>query len=190
MTAPHALNALGVQVRGALPPVTLGSHCFHDVIDASSGISIKCPVRLFTFRCLCRLFLTQRAMSIKYSIALLAALAGAVSSQIITDPTWVDTGDTLQLSADPTFHFSLLTILGMPGASDPADILGAANAIVPGDFTSWNSTFAAIAARKQGLGLAAQSKVNARETLFQAASYWRTADVYLHGNSNDPLINS
>ncbi|KAJ6560174.1 Alpha/Beta hydrolase protein [Mycena capillaripes] len=127
----------------------------------------------------------------KHSIALLVALASAASSQNVTNATWLDFGDTLQLSADPTFHFSLLSLLGQGTyrGADAADVLGAANAIVPGDFTSFNSTFSELAARKQSLALAAKNKINARDTFFQAASYWRAADFFLHGNWSDPLIN-
>ncbi|KAF7366918.1 2,6-dihydropseudooxynicotine hydrolase [Mycena sanguinolenta] len=133
--------------------------------------------------------MTQKSCS--RIITLFAALVGGVSSQIITNATWLDTGDTLQLSADPTFHFSLLDLLGMGiyRGSDAADVLGAANAILPSDFTSFNSTFAELAARKQVQALAAKNKVNARDTFFQAASYWRQADFFLHGNWSDPLIN-
>ncbi|KAJ7224061.1 Alpha/Beta hydrolase protein [Mycena pura] len=126
----------------------------------------------------------------RHSITLLAVLAGAASSQNITNATWLDTGDTLQLSTDSTFHFQLLALLGTGTyrGSDPADVLGAANIIVPGDFTSFNSTFAELAARKQAQALATRNKVNARDTFFQASSYWRAADFFLHGNQSDPLI--
>ncbi|KAK7052042.1 2,6-dihydropseudooxynicotine hydrolase [Favolaschia claudopus] len=123
------------------------------------------------------------------SSIVLAALAGLATSQQ-TNETWVDTGDTLRLSTDTTFHFQLLILLGMATyrGADVADVLGAAQVIVPGEFSSYNSTFAELATRKQAQASVAKNKVNARDTFFQAAAYWRDADFFNHGNQSDPII--
>ncbi|KAK7052045.1 2,6-dihydropseudooxynicotine hydrolase [Favolaschia claudopus] len=123
------------------------------------------------------------------SSIVLAALAGLASSQQ-TNETWVDTGDTLRLSTDTTFHFQLLNLLGMATyrGADVAEVLGAAQVIVPGNFSSYNNTFAELATRKQAQASVAKNKVNARDTFFQAAAYWRDADFFNHGNQSDPII--
>ncbi|KAK0777925.1 hypothetical protein LTR38_014983 [Friedmanniomyces endolithicus] len=83
------------------------------------------------------------------------------------------TVETWQLSADPTFQFQLLLINGLATyhGSSTNDVLKAALYIEP------DETFLQSGA------------VNARETYFAAASYYRAADFYLHGNWSDPRIN-
>ncbi|KAK7052053.1 2,6-dihydropseudooxynicotine hydrolase [Favolaschia claudopus] len=126
----------------------------------------------------------------RYSSIVLAALAGVASAQNITNQTWLDTGNTLQLSNDTTFHFQLLVLLGLATyrGADVADVLGAAQAILPGNFASYNSTFAELATRKQAQASATKNAVNARDTFFQAASYWRAADFFNRENRSDPII--
>ena len=97
----------------------------------------------------------------------------------------------LPLSNDESFNFQLLILLGLAhyAAADAADVLAAANVIRVGNFTSYNTTFYTLAnysqtAADQALG----NRVNARDSYFAAASYYRNADFYLHGNWSDPLI--
>ncbi|KAK7016915.1 hypothetical protein R3P38DRAFT_3275486 [Favolaschia claudopus] len=119
----------------------------------------------------------------KFPSTVFAALVGIASAQQ-TNQSGFDTWDTLRLSPDSAFHFQLLILLGMSTyrGADVADVLGAANAIVPGNFTSFNATFAELATLKQAQALATKNKVSARDTFFQAASYWRYADFFNHGN--------
>ncbi|KAK7052064.1 2,6-dihydropseudooxynicotine hydrolase [Favolaschia claudopus] len=126
----------------------------------------------------------------RFSSTLFAALVGIASAQQ-TNQSGFDTWDTLRLSPDSAFHFQLLILLGMSTyrGADVADVLGAANAIVPGSFTSFNATFAELATLKQAQALATRNKVSARDTFFQAASYWRYADFFNHGNQSDPILN-
>ncbi|KAG8414535.1 hypothetical protein J3459_014637 [Metarhizium acridum] len=77
---------------------------------------------------------------------------------------------------------------------DGADIdecLGAANSIVPGDFESFAASFLSIAntVYKRALSIAkSKFPVSARTAFFSAATYFRSADFYLHGNPADPRI--
>ncbi|KAF8210416.1 Alpha/Beta hydrolase protein [Mycena galopus ATCC 62051] len=103
----------------------------------------------------------------RYSIALLAALVGAASSQNITNAAWLDTGDTLQLSTDLTFHFSLLSLLGQG--------------------TYRGTELQPLLSREIFQASIARSLSSPRAG--KAASYWRAADFFLHGNWSDPLIN-
>lgn len=77
---------------------------------------------------------------------------------------------------------------------DGADIdecLVAANSIIPGDFESFASSFLNIANTvcKRALGIAKKKfPASARTAFFSAATYFRSADFYLHGNPADPRI--
>lgn len=101
----------------------------------------------------------------------------------------------LQLSTDSSFHFEILRVLsGAPyQGSDIGEVLVAANKIVPGDFESYYNAFYDLASRVHNTSQAIDSKkypVSARNALFREATYYRSADFYLHGNKSDPRINS
>jgi len=69
----------------------------------------------------------------------------------------------------------------------------AANQIKPGDMDSFNEAFTDLADRVQQQAQAidiSRFPVSARNAYFKAASYFRSADFYLHGNWSDPRINS
>lgn len=99
----------------------------------------------------------------------------------------------LQLSRDATFHVELLRVLGAArdGGSDVAEVLGIADRIEPGNFESWHSRFNELAHRVRGRAeeqTKAARDVSARNAFFRAASYFRAADFFLHGNPADPRI--
>lgn len=101
----------------------------------------------------------------------------------------------LPLSSDPTFHFEILRVLGAAryDGADIAEVLTAGAIITPGDFESWYQAFYQLAERvKSSIKTADASRypVSVRDTMFRAATYYRAADFYLHGNAADPRIDS
>lgn len=99
----------------------------------------------------------------------------------------------LPLSSDGTFSFEILRVLAHAryGGSDVAEVLTAANKIVPGNFTSFSLAFHDLAnrvrSRAEGLD-AKQYPVSVRDDLFAASNYYRAADFFIHGDWEDPNI--
>ncbi|KAI1800391.1 2,6-dihydropseudooxynicotine hydrolase [Daldinia bambusicola] len=101
----------------------------------------------------------------------------------------------LQLSSDANFHFELLRPLGLAPyeGADISEVLVAADHIVAGDFDSWYDAFISLADRVHEQASAIDSSrfpVSARNALFREATYYRSADFFLHGNWNDSRINT
>lgn len=98
-----------------------------------------------------------------------------------------------KLSEDPEFAFILEETLSLSnnfGAST-GEVLRAASQIKPGDFESWYSEFKflADAIHDQADAInATRYPVSAREAYFRSATYYRSADFFLHGNISDPRI--
>jgi hypothetical protein len=114
-----------------------------------------------------------------------------------------------QLSPDPCFNFELLRILAHASYSSGADVgevLLAASEIEAGNFESWYRAFHKRAERvllsatttgttptpttthtssKKGF----RDPVSVRDANFRAATYFRAADFFLHGDWNDERIN-
>ncbi|KAM4065269.1 2,6-dihydropseudooxynicotine hydrolase [Hirsutella rhossiliensis] len=104
-------------------------------------------------------------------------------------------GAMFQLSSDSDFHFEILRTMSLSPyeGADIGDVLIAANEIKPGDFESYYAAFNKLAVRVHKAAKDIDSRkhpVSARNALFKAASYYRSADFFLHGNWNDPRINS
>ena len=98
-----------------------------------------------------------------------------------------------QLSKDPDFHFEILRNIAYASTegSDVGEVLVAASEITPGDYESWYSAFYKLAERVQAQASAIDVNkypVSARNAHFRAASYYRAADFFLHGNWGDPRI--
>jgi len=96
------------------------------------------------------------------------------------------------LNADDTFHFELLRVLGTSRdrGADIGEVLDIAQRIIPGDFESWYEQFNELAGHVRA-GVEPQSdghRVSIRNALFRAATYYRAADFFLHGNPRDPRI--
>jgi len=94
---------------------------------------------------------------------------------------------------DPGFSFQLLRLLGNASSrqADVGEALATANRIVDGDFESWAREWSRTAARLEAAAddcLAKGHKVSASDTYFRATNYYRAADFYLHGHSDDPRI--
>jgi dienelactone hydrolase len=101
----------------------------------------------------------------------------------------------LQLSADPDFHFEILRAISLAPyeGSDVGEVLVAANSIKPKDFESYHDAFNRLATRVDKAARAIdthKNPISARQNFFKAATYYRSADFFLHGNWSDPRINS
>ncbi|KAJ2978194.1 hypothetical protein NQ176_g3951 [Zarea fungicola] len=100
-----------------------------------------------------------------------------------------------QLNDDESFNFEILRTLSLSvtDGADLGEVLVAAQQIKPGDFESFSSAFNSLADRVDALGLAIDSKkypVSFRDARLKAASYYRAADFYLHGDWTDPRIDA
>jgi dienelactone hydrolase len=100
----------------------------------------------------------------------------------------------MMLSSDRSFHFNLLRWLGLAPyhGTDIAEMLDVASRIIPGDFASWHREFLSLARRVENESQVrhAATAVTLRDRMFRAASYYRAADFYLHGNLGDARIMS
>lgn len=97
----------------------------------------------------------------------------------------------LQLSIDHTFHYELLRTIGTARSkgADIGEVLSVAGKIGPGDFESWYAHFNQLARHIHSNIPDTRYPVSARNALFRAATYYRAADFFLHGNPGDPRIN-
>ncbi|KAJ4249075.1 hypothetical protein NW762_012407 [Fusarium torreyae] len=96
---------------------------------------------------------------------------------------------------DVDFNFNVLANLANSPyqGSDIGEVLVAASQIKTGDFESYYQTFYDLANRVHSQAKTIDSEkhpVSARNALFRAATYYRSADAFLHGNWSDPRINS
>ena len=116
-------------------------------------------------------------------------------------PTWINSTsgptsrkvETWALSSDDTFQFQLLLLNGLATfhGSDTNDVLKTALYIEPGNFQSFSWAFDDLARQTHERAYLTELQsdaVNARDLYFAAASYYRAADFFLHGNWSDPLI--
>ncbi len=96
------------------------------------------------------------------------------------------------LNSDATFHFELLRVLGVSRdrGADIGEVLDIAQKIVPGDFESWYEQFNKLAChvRESVESQSESHHVSIRNAMFRAATYYRAADFFLHGNPRDPRI--
>ncbi|KAM0190747.1 hypothetical protein ACHAPI_009273 [Fusarium lateritium] len=95
---------------------------------------------------------------------------------------------------DESFNFNLLAYMGGAAyqGADIGEVLVAASNIKDGDFESFYEAFNGLANRvhKQAVAInATKHPISARNAFFRSSTYYRAADVYLHGNWSDPRIN-
>ncbi len=95
--------------------------------------------------------------------------------------------------ADPEFAFELRRTLGAAysGEADIGECLATASRITEGDFESWYAEWNRTADNFRTAGdesLAAGHGVTAMEAYYRAATYYRTAEFFLHGDPADPRI--
>ncbi|UUX93013.1 alpha/beta hydrolase family protein [Methanoplanus endosymbiosus] len=103
------------------------------------------------------------------------------------------TESSILVFADQEFAFQLMRTVGSSysGEADVGECLATASRIKEGDFESWYSEWKKTAETFKAAGdesLAAGHKHTAMEAYFRAATYYRTAEFFLHGNSTDPRI--
>ncbi|EHK26159.1 uncharacterized protein TRIVIDRAFT_176493 [Trichoderma virens Gv29-8] len=101
----------------------------------------------------------------------------------------------LQLSTDQSFHFEILRAVSIAPyqGADIGEVLTAAAKIKPGDFESYFAAFHDLAVRAHNQAEkidVAKYPVSARTAFFREATYLRSAEFFLHGNWEDPRINS
>jgi len=94
---------------------------------------------------------------------------------------------------DSEFAFELKRTLAAAysGEADIGECLATASRIKEGNFESWYSEWKKTADHFRSAGdesLAAGHPVTAREAYYRAATYYRTAEFFLHGNPSDPRI--
>ncbi|MCK9343170.1 MAG: prolyl oligopeptidase family serine peptidase [Massilibacteroides sp.] len=94
---------------------------------------------------------------------------------------------------DREFAFELQRTLGASyaGEADIGECLATASRIKEGDFESWYSEWNKTADNFRAAGdesLAVGHRVTAMEAYYRAATYYRTAEFFLHGNPADPRI--
>lgn len=97
------------------------------------------------------------------------------------------------LSKDPEFAFILEEQLSLSngGGANTGEVLRAAARIIPGSFESFYNEFFYLAEHIHAMAENAYHSgflVSAREAYFRAATYYRAADFFLHGNWNDSRI--
>jgi alpha-beta hydrolase superfamily lysophospholipase len=95
--------------------------------------------------------------------------------------------------SDPEFAFELERTLAATyaGEADIGECLATASRIKEGDFESWYGEWKKTADHFRAAGdesFAKGHNVTAREAFYRAATYYRTAEFFLHGNPSDPRI--
>ncbi|KAH8705977.1 Alpha/Beta hydrolase protein [Talaromyces proteolyticus] len=131
-----------------------------------------------------------------HSFFLISAFSASVFAQgKIPNVTITNSTTSMhQLSSDPEFAFVLETFMSLASGGGVAtgEMLRAASRIKPGDFESFYSEFKffadTMAQQAASIRDPAKFAVSAREAHFRAASYYRAADFFLHGNASDPRI--
>ncbi|MFG2847086.1 alpha/beta hydrolase family protein [Kitasatospora sp. NPDC048296] len=95
----------------------------------------------------------------------------------------------LMFHDDPAFWFETLRNLGLAayGGSDVGEVIATAARVSSGDYDGWHDAWLSTAERLETEARAAH-RISARDGLLRAASYYRAAEFFLHGNPDDPRI--
>ncbi|KAK5704573.1 hypothetical protein LTR17_021769 [Elasticomyces elasticus] len=98
-----------------------------------------------------------------------------------------------QLSADSSIAFYLEEALSLAnwGGANSGEVLRIATQIIPQDFESVYKAFYYVAEQTYAFAESVdktKDPVSAREAYYHAATYYRGADFYLHGNQSDPRL--
>ncbi len=151
-----------------------------------------------------RLRAAARYVGLGIALVLVAAVALAVSgSGGATTPspaaaapavpqTTASPGSELIFS-DPEFAFELRRTMSAiyAGEADLGECLATATRITDTDFESWYTEWNATATHFQDVAdraLAKHHPVTARDAYYRVATYFRTAEFFLHGDPKDPRI--
>ncbi|KAH7137845.1 Alpha/Beta hydrolase protein [Dactylonectria macrodidyma] len=100
----------------------------------------------------------------------------------------------IPLSPDHSLHYEILRILSAARyqGADIGEVLEAASKIDHNKLSTFHDVFAALAERVNAQAQAIDSSkhpISARDAFFRAATYYRAADFFLHGNPLNPRIN-
>ncbi|KAF7553325.1 hypothetical protein G7Z17_g3710 [Cylindrodendrum hubeiense] len=99
----------------------------------------------------------------------------------------------IPLSPDHSLHYEILRQLSAARyhGADIGEVLEAASKIDHTNIATFHDVFAALAQRVDAQAQAIDAvrhPISARDAFFRAATYYRAADFYLHGNPSDPRI--
>ncbi|MEC3981209.1 alpha/beta hydrolase family protein [Amycolatopsis sp. H20-H5] len=94
---------------------------------------------------------------------------------------------------DVQFWYETLRLFGHTsyGGSEFGEILSTSEKITVGDYDSWHDAWLATAERvaaEAARSLEAGHEVSARDGYLRAATYYRSAEFFLHGNPDDPRV--
>ncbi|MBN2733409.1 MAG: alpha/beta fold hydrolase [Methanomicrobiaceae archaeon] len=135
-------------------------------------------------------------ITINLLIAILFTMSAGCTCPLEQSPTKsaaITTDSTPLIFTDQEFAFELQRTLGASysGEADIGECLATASRIKEGDFESWYNEWKKTADNFKTAGdksLAAGHRVSAMESYYRAATYYRTAEFFLHGNPADPRI--
>ncbi|KAJ0415901.1 Alpha/Beta hydrolase protein [Aspergillus carlsbadensis] len=135
-----------------------------------------------------------------YIVPLLAALASSHPTAQTDSPTNEPNNSssslpTLELSPDSNFNFNLIIALGntLTGGADIGPVLGVAKNLIPGDFDAYSEEWYKLADLTKAQAEDPENAfdpVNVRDTWFSASHYFRRADENIHGDWENPLIDT
>jgi pimeloyl-ACP methyl ester carboxylesterase len=123
-------------------------------------------------------------------------MSPSMSQEEISNPSASQTKPKFPFFSDnEEYWFETLRALGSSsyGAADFGEVMSTVNRIPSGDdnawYTEWNATAERVFAEAQAQ-FAAGHRVSARDGYVRASNYFRTSEFFLHGNHDDPRINS
>ena len=116
-------------------------------------------------------------------LTLLATWLGAVASAPAIDFAF----------RDPAYSFQSLRALGYAasGGADIGEVLHTVRRITEGDGESWFREWHQTARQREAAArefVKEGHPISARQEFFRASSYYRSAEFFLHGHTNDPRI--
>ncbi|KAF2674017.1 alpha/beta-hydrolase [Microthyrium microscopicum] len=130
-----------------------------------------------------------------YLLRWLLALSALLTPALTQNTTNSSAPVIYPITSDPEMSFQLQVLLGYADGegANSGEILRAASQLIPQNFESFYSAFYYLAAKIQSIATstnATKFPVSARQAYFRAATYYRAADFFLHGNITDPRIYS
>src|ERR1700754_916868 len=99
----------------------------------------------------------------------------------------------MKLYPNQTWHFEVLRMLAAAryGGCAANEVLQTIDGLKDGDFESWFRVWNSLAVTVERTVQAPTTHpIAVRDAMFRAASYYRAADFFLHGNWDDPRIDS
>ncbi|MDD4127652.1 MAG: hypothetical protein PHV39_08195, partial [Methanomicrobium sp.] len=119
-----------------------------------------------------------------------AAVSAATEAKT---PQYASSGSAAQIFSDQEFAFQFLRTIGATysGEADIDECLKTASRIDEGDFESWYNEWKKTADAIRNTGddsLKEGHNRTAMNAYYRAATYYRTAEFFLHGNSTDSRI--